>query len=83
MLNGSIPVKLCKCVQLTTLNLGRNELAGGIPPKIGELVNLDYLVLAQNKMTGEMPMELQKVFQVWKEMGCCLGEWDGLTSLHS
>ena len=57
-LTGPIPPELGKLSNLTTLDLGINDLTGPIPPELGNLTNLAWLYLAYNSLSGPIPPEL-------------------------
>jgi len=56
---GTIPLELSYLSNLTSLNLGRNQLlTGNIPPELGNLSNLTHLKLHENNLNGSIPPEL-------------------------
>ena len=48
----------CTNGQLTTIDLGDNQLTGGIPSELGDLTSLSFLDLGNNQLTGSIPTEL-------------------------
>ena len=65
---GEIPGELWNLTALSSLDLGRNQLAGTIPMEIGNLKMLEGLDLSDNNLTGDMPKEI--------------GQLTSLTHLH-
>jgi Leucine-rich repeat (LRR) protein len=66
-LAGTIPVELNNLTQITSLNLGWNQLTGNIP-NLGSLTGLTSLSFYNNQLTGNIP--------TW------INNLTGLTSLH-
>ena len=60
-LSGPIPTELGRLSNLTSLNLGGNDLTGPIPTELGELVSLTGLWLYSNSLTGPIPTELGRL----------------------
>ncbi|WP_132011654.1 hypothetical protein [Flavobacterium sp. 90] len=50
--------------QITSLNLGTNNLNGFIPPEIGQLKYLKFLSIRDNKLSGTIPEEIGKLIDV-------------------
>ncbi|KAJ3702089.1 hypothetical protein LUZ61_005794 [Rhynchospora tenuis] len=59
-LSGAVPdfSGRIKPLNLTTINLSRNQLSGTIPPSFGSLPKLNYLDLSLNRLTGTIPPAL-------------------------
>ena len=57
-LTGPIPPELGKLSNLTTLDLGINDLTGPIPPELGNLSELTWLSLYSTSLSGPIPPEL-------------------------
>mgnify|MGYP003325697304 CR=1 FL=1 len=54
-LAGEIPPELGNLTNLTSLDLGSNQLTGEIPSELGNLANLYYLNLSDNQLSGQIP----------------------------
>jgi hypothetical protein len=50
---GELPLSLCECSCLETLELGNNHIEGTIPPQIGNCLSLQRLSLFNNSITGK------------------------------
>ncbi|PON90869.1 LRR domain containing protein [Trema orientale] len=61
MLDGVIPVELCRLSGLRGLNLSHNHLSGNIPNEIGELSLLESLDLSDNKLVGSIPPSMSNI----------------------
>ncbi|KAK3421492.1 hypothetical protein EUGRSUZ_G02136 [Eucalyptus grandis] len=60
-LNGEIPKKLTRLVQLQNLNLSQNNLSGKIPTNVGDLKKLESLDLSNNKISGRIPPSISNM----------------------
>lgn len=55
LLNGSIPIELCRLEKLERVYLSNNSLSGEIPSALGELPHLGLLDLSRNRISGSIP----------------------------
>jgi hypothetical protein len=53
---GTIPSAFASLVNLTSLELGQNELVGQIPTELLQLSKLEVLELFENFFTGTLPV---------------------------
>lgn len=57
-LRGPIPKEIGKLTNLTSLDLGSNQLNGSIPSEIGLLSKLRHLSLNENNLSGQVPSQI-------------------------
>ncbi|XP_028791147.1 receptor-like protein EIX2 [Neltuma alba] len=60
-LEGEMPTRIVKLVELRFLNLSSNKLGGKIISKIGQLKSLEALDLSRNHFDGEIPSSLAEI----------------------
>ncbi|OVA06558.1 Protein kinase domain [Macleaya cordata] len=64
LLNGSIPIELCRMKKLERVFLSNNSLSGEIPSAFGDVPHLGLLDLSINKLSGSIPETLSNLTQL-------------------
>ncbi|GJR07023.1 putative reverse transcriptase domain-containing protein, partial [Tanacetum coccineum] len=58
LFNKSIPISLCRRIDLEFLNLARNRLSGKLPKCLGNLRNLYTMQFSSNQLSGVIPSSI-------------------------
>ncbi|PWA61265.1 leucine-rich repeat protein [Artemisia annua] len=58
LFNESIPMSLCRIIDLKILDLSRNRLTGRIPECLGNMRNLHIMQFSSNQLSGVIPRKL-------------------------
>ncbi|GKF22373.1 leucine-rich repeat protein [Tanacetum coccineum] len=58
LFNESIPISLCRRIDLIYLNLARNRLSGKLPNCLGNMRNLRTMQFSSNQLSGVVPSSI-------------------------
>ncbi|GJU45858.1 leucine-rich repeat protein [Tanacetum coccineum] len=58
LFNESIPISLCRRIDLEYLNLARNRLSGKLPNCLGNMRNLRTMQFSSNQLSGVVPSSI-------------------------
>nr|GEX10598.1 leucine-rich repeat protein [Tanacetum cinerariifolium] len=58
LFNESIPISLCRRIDLEFLNLARNRLSGKLPKCLGNMRNLRTMQFSSNQLSGVIPRSI-------------------------
>ncbi|GJX09323.1 leucine-rich repeat protein [Tanacetum coccineum] len=58
LFNESIPISLCRRIDLEFLNLARNRLSGKLPNCLGNMRNLRTMQFSSNQLSGVIPRSI-------------------------
>ncbi|GJY54243.1 leucine-rich repeat protein [Tanacetum coccineum] len=58
LFNESIPISLCRRIELQFLNLARNRLSGKLPNCLGNMRNLRTMQFSSNQLSGVVPSSI-------------------------
>ncbi|KAF6137872.1 hypothetical protein GIB67_014001 [Kingdonia uniflora] len=64
-INGTFPLSLGFCTNLTSVNLSKNKVNGSIPQQLGNLAELQVLNLSNNLLQGLIPSEISKCTKLY------------------